>query len=165
DRGAALGHAGASDFAQQIRGQMARYSGRRHSRIDRLLSKLKSAVDQKDWEAAINAGEQVLKLDPSVPTALALTALAHKSRASLAARNQQHQLSVQSYSRSLELNPDADTYFRRAMVYAAMEQYSEAVSDLGRAIEENSSEPEYYFCRGNARLLKGEPSAALLDLS
>ena len=54
-------------------------------------------------------------------------------------------------SHAIEVSPDeANHYWGRGNIYAALRRYDEALSDYGRAIKLNPNVGDFYFSRANS---------------
>lgn len=72
---------------------------------------------------------------------------------------------IQSYTRSIEINPGAAAYTNRASEYNRKERFDEAIADANRAIMMNDRYAVPYFIRGNSFYRKGDYNRALKNYS
>lgn len=88
------------------------------------------------------------------------------SRAENLAKNGQNKSAIMLATKLLEEYPDEMEVWRlRAYLYGRDENYSNATSDLTRAIEINSQEPVLFFDRGRYSLAENDYSSAVDDFN
>lgn len=67
------------------------------------------------------------------------------------------------YSQAIELEPKADYYFSRGLIYALQNDFPDAINDFSSAIDLNSQYAEAFVMRGNMKDESGRPAEALAD--
>jgi tetratricopeptide (TPR) repeat protein len=72
---------------------------------------------------------------------------------------------IQSYTRSIKINPGAAAYSNRAYEYNRKERFDDAIADANRAIMMNGKYAAPYFIRGNSYYRKCDFHRALKDYS
>ena len=70
---------------------------------------------------------------------------------------------ISDYTKAIELNPDANTYYNRASSKKKLKDYYGAISDYNKAIELNSNYTSAYVNRGIAKELIGDMNGACAD--
>ncbi len=70
---------------------------------------------------------------------------------------------VADFDAAITANPNADTYFARAMAHRAQRKYAAAVNDLNEAISRDGKSPAGYFNRGFVRAAMRDLAGALGD--
>ncbi|MFJ5923990.1 tetratricopeptide repeat protein [Kitasatospora sp. NPDC092948] len=92
-------------------------------------------------------------------------AVAHRLRGIGHHREQQHDLALADFDRSVTLDPDRpEALHSRGRALIGEERYEEALADLGRAVELDPDYAVAFATRGNAFRLMGRHQEALADL-
>ncbi|MDD5493929.1 MAG: tetratricopeptide repeat protein [Dehalococcoidia bacterium] len=79
--------------------------------------------------------------------------------------SEQYDKAIENYSRAIELQPKATTYFSRGVTYYFNKQDDEAVKDFTTCIEMDPKFAAPYYSRGAIYSIKGENTKALADLN
>jgi tetratricopeptide (TPR) repeat protein len=83
-----------------------------------------------------------------------------------AARKGQFEKALNTFSRSIESDPDRwESYRFRGITHVKLGQHDLAIADLGAAIQRNPECAECFYERATAKMLAGQPRTALEDLS
>jgi tetratricopeptide (TPR) repeat protein len=72
---------------------------------------------------------------------------------------------ISDYTRTIEMNPSAEVYFKRAQSRALMGDLQGAIADYSETIRLNPAHPEAYYRRGLHRSALGDAAGATQDLN
>ena len=134
--------------------------------IAALFSQLVQAEAQHDWDAVVELGERILKLDANHQPTRSKTAQAYHSRgADYYDAIQEYDAAILEYSRAIELEPSWWHYADRGYSYYLKGDYRNAIKDCARAIAiDPSASFDTYYCRGMSFKAIGNLQAARYDL-
>jgi tetratricopeptide (TPR) repeat protein len=123
------------------------------------LGAARTAVLRYDYETAFRLLNKCLKLQPNLPEAFALRAIAY-------CETSQHDLALQDAEKATQLmaDPGADLYRAKADSEWKLKKYAEAIADYDRCINAGTSDATAFFGRGYCYLAQGKPDLALADL-
>ena len=87
------------------------------------------------------------------------------TQGTLHASQGEHQLALDAFSRSLQLNPsDPEAWLQRAESHLALGRYTEAIDDCGWSLAYGPDELAGLFCRAQASLWLGRYDLARIDM-
>ena len=112
--------------------------------------------DEPDFDAAINAYDAVLRLNPNHAEAYNNRGLARDALG-------QHEAAIADYDAALRLNPNAEAYNNRGVERNALGQHEAAIADYDAALRLNPNHAKAYNNRGGARYALGQYEAAIAD--
>ena len=113
--------------------------------------------DEPDFDAAINAYDAVLRLNPNHAEAYNNRGLARDALG-------QHEAAIADYDAALRLNPNhAKAYNNRGGARYALGQYEAAIADCDSALRLKPDYAKAYNNRGLARYALGQHEAAIAD--
>ncbi|RLD21372.1 MAG: hypothetical protein DRI69_04215 [Bacteroidetes bacterium] len=92
-------------------------------------------------------------------------ALPYRNRAQYFRDNQQYDLALADYARSIAIEADADVVNSRARLYFDRQQWPEAMKEYNYAIELDATVAEYWINRGAVHAMQGNYQAALSDMT
>ncbi|WP_404787449.1 tetratricopeptide repeat protein [Altericista sp. CCNU0014] len=110
----------------------------------------------KDFSGALSETIQTLKTELKKPK---------PSAASSATSGMPIEEAIADYTRTLETNPTAGTYFKRAQSRALIGDLQGAIADYSEAIRLNPDHPDAYYRRGLHRSALGDTAGATQDLN
>jgi serine/threonine-protein kinase len=70
---------------------------------------------------------------------------------------------IAQYDQALELYPNGETYYERAMLYGDIGNTQAALEDLANAIAQEPDNSEFHYQRANLRFRVGDDSGAIAD--
>ena len=118
---------------------------------------LSSTRDEPDLDAAINAYDVALRLNPS-------NAEAYNNRGNVKDDLGQYEAAIADYDAALRLNPNyADAYHNRSIAKSRRGQYEAAIADCDAALRLNPNYADAYNNRGVAKGLLSQYEAAIAD--
>ena len=118
---------------------------------------LSSTRDEPDLDAAINAYDTVLRLDPS-------SAEAYNNRGSVKDDLDQYEAAIADYDAALRLNPNyANAYNNRGVSKDKIGRPDEAIADYDAALRLNPNDAEVHYNRGISKDKIGRPDEAIAD--
>ncbi|MDZ4766123.1 MAG: tetratricopeptide repeat protein [Chloroflexota bacterium] len=136
------------------------------STITARLEQIKAAEKRAMWSDAIDAGEQLLRLDPTHEQGRQRTAEAYYQRNVTHWRNQQYARAIADCTRALELDPTNAQYaYSRGFSHHDSGDYASAIADFTRAIALKGNLDDYYVKRATSYLMIGDPTRAIDDYS
>ena len=114
--------------------------------------------DQGDYENAIEAYDEAIRLDPQ-------DAYAYNNRGNAYKYLGKYERAIQDFDEAIRLAPDdADAYHNRGNAYALLDQYERAIEDYDEAIRLNPKYAKAYGHRGYAYGNLGQHERAIEDL-
>jgi tetratricopeptide (TPR) repeat protein len=134
------------------------------SQIDVLLSQLREAETQENWDAAIAIGEQIWKLDPSQQDSRMKIADMYGNRGNT--RRAQGDLTgaIRDYDQSITLDPNfAPVHYNRGVARYEQGDLIGAIRDYEQAIQLDPNLALAYNNRGNVRKVQGDLTGAIRD--
>jgi WD40 repeat protein/tetratricopeptide (TPR) repeat protein len=121
----------------------------------------KNYDDQNDYDRAIAAYDEAIRLDPAFPAAYYQRGIAYASKREL-------DRAIADYTQAIELDPAyARAYTLRGIAYSDLKNYDRAIADFDESIR---LEPKLYAVfayrgRGEAYLIKGDFNHAIADFN
>lgn len=119
-------------------------------------ARIHSLGQLKDFSGALEETIQTLKTELKKPK---------PSNVSAAASGMSIEGAIAGYTQTLETNPSADVYFKRAQSRALMGDLQGAIADYSETIRLNPAHPEAYYRRGLHRSALGDTAGATQDLN
>lgn len=119
-----------------------------------------SNLNLDDADAALQDLDLALSIEPLPDD---LTVDLYRVRASLHGQQQRLDEAISDYSAALDLAPDAETFFRRAMVYAAQDAFPDALADFDSALALDAENPVLYVYRALVSSVAGDMAQAAAD--
>jgi tetratricopeptide (TPR) repeat protein len=119
-------------------------------------ARIHSLGQLKDFSGALEETIQTLKTELKKPK---------PSDASTPPSGMTIEGAISDYTRTLETNPSADVYFKRAQSRALMGDLQGAIADYSETIRLNPAHPEAYYRRGLHRSALGDTAGATQDLN
>jgi tetratricopeptide (TPR) repeat protein len=119
-------------------------------------ARIHSLGQLKDFSGALEETIQTLKTELQKPK---------PSNVSAAASGMTIEGAIADYTHTLETNPSADVYFKRAQSRALMGDLQGAIADYSETIRLNPAHPEAYYRRGLHRSALGDTVGATQDLN
>ncbi len=110
----------------------------------------------KDFSGALSETIQTLKTELKKPK---------PSDTSRSASGMTIEGAIADYTRTIEVNPTADAYFKRAQSRALMGDLQGAIADYSETIRLNPDHPDAYYRRGLHRSALGDTDGATQDLN
>ena len=99
---------------------------------------------------------RTLEIDPA-------SASAHFGLGNYFANLPDHDIAIAHYTQAIALEPKADYYFSRGLVFALLNNFADAIDDFSKAIELDSQYAAAYVMRGNMKDEWGRSAEALAD--
>ena len=131
-----------------------------------LWTQQREALDQEDWDTAIQLGAQILALDPEHQSARSETARALNERGTNHVEAGRFDDALADYTRAFELDPQNETAcYNRGNTLYSLERYDEAVAVETQAIQLNPKDADAYNTRGKAHAMLANSDEALADFS
>ncbi|HBB33418.1 MAG TPA: hypothetical protein DC064_16845 [Cyanobacteria bacterium UBA9273] len=126
---------------------------------DTLFEQGNDKIRAEDYEGAVEAFTQVLKMNPQ-------DAEAYYNRGLALAQLEEYEKAIADYSKVLELNPDdLEAYDNRALARARLQDYLGAIADYTQVLERKPDDAEAYYNRGLSHAqLEGSEQDAIKDL-
>jgi tetratricopeptide (TPR) repeat protein len=132
--------------------------------LEKLLAELEEAKTKKDWDRAIEVGEQILKIAPNNEGVRKDTTFAYKSRGNVYRTRKQDDLALVDYNQAIKLDPNyAPAYGNRGNVYYARKQYKLALIEYNQAIKLDPNLALAYCSRGNVYYVMEQYDLALAE--
>ena len=114
--------------------------------------------EQDEFEAAIAAYTQAIKLDPN-------NALAYYNRGLAFYHLRDQTAALADFNQTIRLRPDvAIPYRKRGLVLLYLKNYEAAIADFSEAAKITPEDPHVYLGKAAANLLQGKISEAIPDL-
>jgi len=121
-----------------------------------LLERAQVHLNQYDFlDAAEDAG-RALQISSALPRAFTIRGMALRGSGDL-------QAALRDLTRAIELQPNLNHYFERAVTYQKLGQHRLAIADLDRAIEFEPQASPPYFARALSRRAAGDSAGAKED--
>jgi tetratricopeptide (TPR) repeat protein len=121
------------------------------------FDKAAAPSEKGDYEAAIDAYDEVLELDPLYTSAYYFRGHMWEEKGDL-------DNAIEDYTKVIEINPNLEkAYLDRATAWGRKGEYDKAIEDLNKALELNPNQSMVYDTRGNAWQMKGEYDKAIDD--
>lgn len=121
------------------------------------LEKGIEAYNNRDYNSALEAFDQVVLLDPGYAKAYYYRGITYHNL-------KFYQQALSDYNKCLSLMPrNADTYNNRAILYSDQGNWQNSLLDYTKAISLNNKNPYYYSNRGNLYSNQKRYGEALLD--
>ena len=124
--------------------------------IDAQYSLACTKYDLDDYESAIADFTSIIKSIPDLQIAYTL-------RGSAYAALEDYKKAIVDYTSAIYINPDADAFLNRGVLFLDIKNYQKAKSDLSSAIRLNKTNPFLYFYRGTSSLFMGKYDHAIED--
>jgi Flp pilus assembly protein TadD len=113
--------------------------------------------DEKQYDQAIDAFTQAIRLKPDYPDAYNERGMAYDEKG-------EYDLAIQDYTQAVKLNPNyAEAYYNRGISYANKGDYNQAVQDYTHALKLNPNDADVYNNRRVAYANNGDYNQAVLD--
>ncbi len=153
----------------------------------------RAALDEKDYNKAIDNYNMALKLNPEYAEAYYFRGYAYyelkdygkaiEDYSKAIKLNPEYEVvyhfrgityrllkeydkAIEDYNKAIELNPrEANVYYSRGFVYAYLKEYDKAIEDYSKAIELNPEDADLYYFRGNAYFNLKKYDKAIEDYS
>jgi tetratricopeptide (TPR) repeat protein len=119
-------------------------------------ARIHSLGQLKDFSGALEETIQTLKTELKKPK---------PSNVSTSASGMSIEGAIADYTQTIETNPSADVYFKRAQSRALMGDLQGAIADYSETIRLNPAHPEAYYRRGLHRSALGDTVGATQDLN
>jgi tetratricopeptide (TPR) repeat protein len=119
-------------------------------------ARIHSLGQLKDFSGALEETIQTLKTELKKPK---------PSNVEAAASGMSIEGAIAEYTHTIETNPSADVYFKRAQSRALMGDLQGAIADYSETIRLNPAHPEAYYRRGLHRSALGDTAGATQDLN
>jgi tetratricopeptide (TPR) repeat protein len=119
-------------------------------------ARIHSLGQLKDFSGALEETIQTLKTELKKPK---------PSNVSTTASGMSIEGAIADYTQTIETNPSADVYFKRAQSRALMGDLQGAIADYSETIRLNPEHPEAYYRRGLHRSALGDTVGATQDLN
>jgi tetratricopeptide (TPR) repeat protein len=117
----------------------------------------KLKYQQEDYEGAIAAFTQAIRLNPDDATA-------YNYRGNIRNLLKDHQGAIEDYTQALQIDPNnADVYFSRGLARSLSEDYQGAIEDYTQTLQIDPNNADVYFVRGLARSLLKDYQGAMED--
>jgi tetratricopeptide (TPR) repeat protein len=116
-----------------------------------------SAYQDRNWQVAIEAFSEAIRLDPS-------DMRAYRQRGAAYLRQEEHDRAIADFNEALRLAPDdAGTVYNRGVAYAKKQDYDSALTDFGEAIRLDPAFAKAYRARSSVYAKKGDDARAKAD--
>jgi tetratricopeptide (TPR) repeat protein len=116
-----------------------------------LLEKGKQLYREDQDEAAVEAFQQAIKLDPDLAEAHFRLGLGYETLNKADEADQEFKKAVEGYKKHLGNNPDdAEAHYNLGQTYASLHQYSDAIREYRQAIKLKNDDAEMYYDLGVA---------------
>ena len=114
-------------------------------------------INQGQFQRAIEANDEAIKLNPQYTDAYYNRALAYSQMG-------QYHPAIKDFDQAISLNSqDPDAYYNRAHALFMLHQLERAIADYDRSIQLDPSNPERYIGRGAAYFEQGAYQRAIDD--
>jgi tetratricopeptide (TPR) repeat protein len=114
-------------------------------------------LNKKDYQKAIEAYTEALKLNPR-------HAKAYFNRALAQFNLKNYDKAIEDATQAININPQyAEAYHNRGTAYASQARYTEALADIDQAIKLNPQLAEAYFSRGVINQALGKIDVAITE--
>jgi tetratricopeptide (TPR) repeat protein len=116
-----------------------------------------SAYQDRNWQVAIEAFSEAIRLDPS-------DMRAYRQRGAAYLHQGEHDRAIADFNEALRLAPDdAGAVYNRGLANAKKQDYDSALTDLGEAIRLNPAFAKAYRARSSVFAKKGDDARAKAD--
>ena len=116
-----------------------------------LLEKGKNLYHDDHDKQALEAFQQAVQLDPTLPEAHFRLALAYEAVQKDQEAEGEYKKAVETYKKYLEENPkDAEARYDLGQAYAGLHQFSDAARELKQATKIKTDDPAIYYDLGTA---------------
>ena len=119
------------------------------SKIEYWTDKAQAASDAGNFDEAVTAYTNALKLDPENASLYVNRGISYRKSNRL--RN-----AVEDYTKAIELQPNEIAYLYRGMAYSLQNKYQNATADFEKALSINPTLAEAYFQMGNTYVKTGD---------
>ena len=113
-------------------------------------------MEMKDYRSALTDADHAIGIDANLARAYNLRGLAMRSMGDL-------DKSLESFTRAVNLLPNADDYYQRGATYQLLGRYRDAIADFDKVIAFKPDEAPAYFARAESRRAIGDLAGAKAD--